>query len=340
LNQGILIIASSARMLAQAAQRIGLQPLVIDLFADLDTLAAAVGYQQVRELTISQLAPAIDNLLSRYTVTELLYGSGLEQHPDSLYYLQSRFTVLGNNADTFARVQHKSEFFALLDSLNIPHPETRFTPPKSPDNWLIKPKQGQGGIGIQRYSSDSRTNEAVYWQKYQTGSLHSVLFLADGKHINIVGFNTQWTNQEFLFSGIINHCPIPETNKTKIIAWLKELTKIFKLHGLNSLDFIYHQNQTYVLEINARIPASMQLYDEKLLLSHIQNKLNTIKQQGYTAYQIIYAKQTLHIPNNIIWQKNCVDIPRSGQVCQIGQPICGIIEQDLDAKKLLNKRHS
>jgi len=322
-------------MLAQAAQHIGLQPLVIDLFADLDTLVAAVDYQQVSDLTISQLVPAINYLLSRYAVTKLLYGSGFEQHRDSLFYLQSRFTVLGNHADTFARVQHKSEFFAVLDSLNIPHPETRFTPPKSTDGWLIKPKQGQGGVGVQHYSSDKQINETIYWQKYQTGSVHSVLFLANGENINIVGFNTQWTSQEFLFSGIINHCPIPDENKIKIITWLKQLTKIFNLCGLNSLDFIYYQHQTYILEINARIPASMQLYDASLLLSHIQNKLNTIKQQGYTAYQIIYAKQTLHIPDNILWQQGCVDIPKSGQICQIGQPICGIIERDLDIEKLL-----
>lgn len=42
----ILIIANSARMLAQSAKS-GLKPLVIDLYADLDTQEHSVAYQQI-----------------------------------------------------------------------------------------------------------------------------------------------------------------------------------------------------------------------------------------------------------------------------------------------------
>ena len=42
----ILVVASSARMLAQSARASGFKPLVIDLFADLDTQRYAEDFKQ------------------------------------------------------------------------------------------------------------------------------------------------------------------------------------------------------------------------------------------------------------------------------------------------------
>ena len=55
-----------------------------------------------------------------------------------------------------------------------------------------------------------------------------------------------------------------------ITGWLKQLVPVFALKGLNSLDFIHADDCSYVLEINPRPSASMQLYDEDLLNRHIQ----------------------------------------------------------------------
>lgn len=334
----ILIIASSARMLAQAAKISGLKPLVIDLYSDLDTQACAVAYQQIPALSPDYLASALDYFIENYAVTQIVYGSGFEQHPDSLFYLQTRLTLLGNSPETFKRLQNKIEFFAILDTLNIPHPETTFTPPQNKQDWLIKPMQGQGGVGIQRYRNTNpnpNLNPSIYWQKYQTGTHHSVLFLANGQHHQIIGFNTQWTirlndNEEFIFAGIINHTDLSEACKTQIIDYLSKLVPVYQLTGLNSLDFIQHHHQRYVLEINPRPPASMQLYDADLLRQHIQVGTTLVAQLPsppaiYTGYQIIYAKQDIQIPPDYHWQTGCADLPAAGQICRTGQPICSII---------------
>lgn len=333
----ILIIANSARMLAQAAKNSGLKPLVIDLYADLDTQACAIAYQQIPALRSDYLAPALDYFIENYAVTQLVYGSGFEQHPDSLFYLQTRLTLLGNIPEIFKRLQNKIEFFATLDALNIPHPETIFSPPQNKQNWLIKPMQSQGGVGIQRYRNTKLDlNPTVYWQKYQVGTQHSVLFLANGQHHQVIGFNTQWTarlndNEEFIFAGIINHTELSEACKARIINWLTKLVPVYQLTGLNSLDFIQHNDQSYMLEINPRPSASMQLYEADLLFKHIHAKTITLDNQIipipsiYRGYQIIYAKQDIAIPDNYIWEDGTMDIPPAGQMCQTGQPICSII---------------
>jgi methenyltetrahydromethanopterin cyclohydrolase len=249
-------------------------------------------------------------------------------------------------------LQNKANFFALLNQLNIPYPETSFIQPYATQDWLIKPNQGQGGVGIQRLQQTNLSLDSnVYWQKYQAGSPHSVLFLANGQQVQVIGFNTQWTtrlsdSEEFIFSGIINYCALAETHKTQIIDWLTKLVPAFNLIGLNSLDFIHANGNSTVLEINPRPPASMQLYDADLLRRHLmtasplkdwQSCSPPPPQSGYTGYQIIYAKQDIQIPENYIWENGTMDIPAAGVMCKTGQPICSIISHQSQAHAVLNE---
>jgi methenyltetrahydromethanopterin cyclohydrolase len=331
----LLIIANSGRLLAQAAQDAGVKSLVIDLYADCDTQRLCTDWRQVPSLAQIHLQPALDYFLDLYSVQQAIYGSGFEYHQESLLYLNTQITVLGNLPITFKKIQNKTAFFKVLDELNIPYPETTFKRPLHSDNWLIKPWQGQGGIGIKRYQTAVPTSDPVYWQKHQPGIPHSVLFLADGKNVKIIGFNRQWTTNlsekdEFLFSGIINHTELSNEQKQLITQWLTKIVPIFKLKGLNSLDFIQSGKQCWLLEINPRLSASMQLYPAGLLNQHIQASQGKLldtpsKLIGYTAYQVIYAPETVTIPAQFNWPTVCVDLPASGVTCRKGQPICSMI---------------
>ena len=332
-------------MLAQAAKNAGLKPLVIDLFADLDMQGCAVDFKQIPSLAEKHLIPALDYFIEHYAVAQVIYGSGFEFYPESLRYLTSRLLVLGNPPDTFVKLHDKPTFFSSLDKLNIPYPDVCFDAPNSAGAWLVKPLQGQGGLGIKRYYPKDRTESAVYWQKYQAGTQHSVLFLADGQNVQIIGFNTQWVvplseNQEFVFSGIINSCALLNEQKELITAWLKKLVPVFALKGLNSLDFIQADDKSLVLEINPRPSASMQLYDADLLSRHIKACLGELadycSHAGYKGYQIIYAKRDVIIPNGFKWPDGCMDLPESGSICLAGQPICSIIAHQKQVQSVMN----
>lgn len=342
----ILIIANSGRMLAQAAKNAGLKPLVIDLFADLDTQCHAEAVRQIPSLADIHLIPILNYFIEHYAVTHVIYGSGFEYYPESLRYLSSRLHVLGNTPDTFVKLHDKPAFFSKLDQLNIPHPEVSFSPPDSTGNWLVKPRQGQGGVGVQLYLPKDRVESAIYWQKYQAGTQHSVLFLADGQEAQIIGFNTQWTvslskSQEFIFSGIINSCALLSEQKERIANWLKKLVPVFALKGLNSLDFIQEGEKSIALEINPRPSASMQLYDADLLKRHMkasQGELTDCRlHSGYTGYQIVYAEQDVLIPEAFAWPDWCMDLPEFGAMCRKGQPICSIIARQKRAQSVMNE---
>lgn len=348
----ILIVANSGRMLAQAAKSAGFKPLVIDLSADLDTQGYAEDFRQVKSLAEQDLAPAVDYFIERYAVSHVIYGSGFECYPESLYYLNNRLMVLGNHPDVFAKQLAKQAFFSTLDRLTIPHPEVVFSAPDCAGDWLLKPRQGQGGVGIKRYRAGDGLDASVYWQKFQAGTPHSALFLADGERVQVIGFNSQWSvrlseTQEFVFSGVINSADLSNRHKALITEWLKQMVPAFALKGLNSLDFIYADDCSYILEINPRPSASMQLYDENLLVRHIQScvgdgltalalspETGRLKSPLQTGYQIIYAEHDLIIPERFEWPDWCMDLSEPGSFIRTGQPICSIIANQKNSRSV------
>jgi methenyltetrahydromethanopterin cyclohydrolase len=295
-------------MLAHAAWRKGLNVVVIDCFSDVDTFRYAKKVVRVESLSIENIRVALEQLIG-FEITGVIYGSGFENRVESLYFLESRFEILGNSPAIFERVQNKQEFFVALDFLDIPYPETHFTFPTKQKNWLTKPLKGHGGVGINSQKND------IYWQRFCEGKSGSVLF-SDTK---IIGFNTQWADSDFLFAGIINHSDLSNTQKNQLQIWVQKLVFYFDLRGLNSLDFIHTETEIFILEINPRPPASMQLYDTPF----------------FSAYEILYAPHTLIIPKNFNWSENCQDLPHSGVIIPKNSPICSMIVRVMQPESAL-----
>ena len=119
---------------------------------------------------------------------------------------------------------------------------------------------------------------------------------------------------------------------------------VFSLKGLNALDFIFAGDQSYVLEINPRPSASMQLYDADLLVRHIQACLGGaftgytpaagLLKSGNTGYQIIYAERELIVPDRVKWPNWCADLPQSGNMYRLGQPLCSIIARHKNSRSV------
>jgi predicted ATP-grasp superfamily ATP-dependent carboligase len=342
----VLVVASSARLLAQTARVAGFKPLVIDLFADQDAQYYAHDFKQIISLAKQHLKLGVDYFIKTYQVDKVVYGSGFEHHPESLCYLNSCLSLFGNTPEVFIDLHDKPAFFATLKHLAIPYPQVHFIKPNEFGGWLIKPMRGQGGEGIKHYLGEE-VAEGTYWQRYQTGKQYSVLFLADGLQVQVVGFNSQWTtcldgSREFMFSGIINACDLKAEQQSQVVGWLKSLVPLFKLKGLNSLDFITDGDCSWLLEINPRPPASMQLYEADLFNHHVSACLGQLtnvhhKINGYTGYQVVYAQHDIMIPDGFLWPEICLDLPETGVICRTGQPICSIMSHKMQAHLVMSE---
>lgn len=341
----LLVIANSARMLSQLLVDAGFESVALDCFADEDTQALSLDSIRLCSLALPDIQAAAESMQAKYALTHLVYGSGFENHVESLRYLETRFTVLGNPADLFVRFQDKSEFFQQLTALAIAHPETMFSPPGNADDWLLKPMIGEGGRAIACYDSDKPVDvERFYWQRYLPGAVYSVLFVADARQSRVLGFNRQSSldvaEECFLFSGVISRAHIPDRVRALLANTLNKLLSVYPLQGLGSLDFIMHNQQCYVLEINARIPASAQLYGRSVFNLHWQACLGVLAEPVSAppaGYQIIYAENPLGIPSGLQWPKWVVDRPTGGAIIGKGQPVCSIIAAGNDADQVANQ---
>ena len=163
----------------------------------------------------------------------------------------------------------------------------------------------------------------------------SALFLADGKKVQIIGFNQQWTRPgSYIFSGVMNQAALPDEQKKLVEVWVKKLVSTFSLIGLNGLDFIWNGDRCWVLEINPRPSASMILYDgyfaKGLLFEHLNACNGKLANSGYVknnikACHIFYSEIEQRIPAAIHWPEWSMDRPVAGALIRTNHPICSII---------------
>ncbi|MCD2452941.1 ATP-grasp domain-containing protein [Methylicorpusculum oleiharenae] len=342
----VLIVAHSGRMLAQAAKNAGFIPLVVDLYADQDTQALSAKVFQVTELSQQYLLPVLNMIKQEYVVDHACFGSGLEAYPESLSALSNAFNLSGNVPSVVQKIQDKAVFFSILKRLAIAFPDTVFSAPDDDADWLIKPMQGQGGLGIRHRIRQDDFHDNVYWQRYIEGVPGSVLFLANSCQSHIIGFNTQWCRRDddqhaFLFSGVINQSPLNEFQQQTVAEWLELLVSELGLTGLNSLDFMVQGDKVLVVEINPRPSASMQLYDMGGLMAAQIDPLaglmpgHSFRYDGFCAYQVVFAGQDLLVPDAVCWPVHAVDLPGPGQRIRQGSPLCSLIVRNATVEGLL-----
>jgi methenyltetrahydromethanopterin cyclohydrolase len=342
--QNILIVAKSAGMLVRYAANAGYTPLVIDCYSDVDTENLSIECVCISSLSLEDVEAAFNFLANKYTISHLVYGSGLERYINTLEFLGQKLNILGNTLHVYRSVQNKFCFFLKLNCLKIPYPDTCFQAPNTRDTWLVKPLQGEGGIAIKKFNGQIEKPDSCYWQKYIPGMSMSVLFIATETEYDIIGFNKQLSTQikdnGFVFSGVITQPEINENIIRTVTTWLDKLVFEIGLKGINSLDFIVKDEDCYTLEVNARPSASMQLYDDELLSEHIKcfyaDKLKPPSiSNTYRAYKIIYAEEKIVI-KKVKWPIWVTDIPETASIIHIGMPICSIIADGKNEQHVFN----
>lgn len=293
----------------------------------------------------------IDNLdLSQFA--GCLYGSGFEAQPELLKKLAEVIPLIGNQPETVAAVKSASEFFSALRRLSINHPEVADALPECflsdhTDGFLRKFSGGCGGMHISKASSHKAALLAnEYYQRYIAGRSVSLLFIADSREIEVVGFNDQWLSPcgkaPFRYGGAASHADLSHDVRKQLIDAAGKLTVTFGLLGLNSLDAVVRDATVYVLEVNPRLSATIDLYEEvgeNLIDRHVavcltHYGLNHAKPMNHgcfgksKAHAVVYAACDMEITASFEWPGWAVDTPEyQDSVIKLpaGAPICTVI---------------
>ncbi len=358
-DQSFVLIAVSARALAQSAARAGYRVHVIDLFADQDTRSFAQSCSVIEYtptgFCVEQLRQILHRLFQQYGQMPIIFGSGFERSPGLLDELAQLSTLLGCSAKTLNQVCDPEVFFPILSELGVPHPDTELRPDRADQHWLVKHKGAFGGAHIRRYQVGDYP-QAVYFQREIEGQAASILMLADAQQAQILGYQQIWScaampTQPYIYGGAVSSVEIREQFHSQLEDLADRLSRRFSLRGLCGIDFIIDRaGQIQILEINPRPPATLDLYrDEFDLMSlHLQAcRGQSVASTGcqpstrVTGHRIVYAARDATIPMNFVWPSWVSDIPVDGQTFSPGEPVCTIHArggESLQVKQTLLRR--
>jgi predicted ATP-grasp superfamily ATP-dependent carboligase len=337
----VLIAAVSGRALAASAARGGWSTIVLDCFADLDTRAAAnavcrVADAQALRLDGERLLAAAETLAPPQRCAGLVCGSGFEDRIDLLEQLARGRRLYGNAPATIREAKDPDVLFPLLDELGIAHPGVSRRPPADPEGWLVKRVGGAGGLHVRPALEREAAAPDTYFQRFAPGVARSVLFLADGRHARIVGFNEQLPAERapyYQFGGLLGRVRLPAPIERQVRAAVERLTVALGLVGLNGIDFLQQPDGIRVLEVNPRPTAAIDLYDRDwangLFDWHLRACEGELPAECRAprivrGQSIFFAHQPIALGRELRFPRWCSDIPTPGSTIRAGEPVCTI----------------
>ncbi|MGA0593688.1 ATP-grasp domain-containing protein [Enterovirga sp. CN4-39] len=342
MPEAVVILAQSGRALAQAARRAGLRPYVADLFGDEDTQASAEAWRPLRggfggslcRATALQAAGELAGLAGQNLVG-LILGSGFESAPTLVAELARRRPLLGADAFLVEWLKDPLRLERLLLELGIPHPPLSLEAVPRPEGWLCKRVGGSGGGHI-RPASRGAPPRGSYLQKRVMGRPVSVGFLADGSACEILGFTEQWTapsrSAPFRYGGAVIPAPLDPAVAVGMAEAVRDIVRATGLRGLTSADCLVEETGWWLLEINPRPGATLDLLDRRstpLLRRHIEACTGRFGEPESApakavAQEILYARRTIRAVPDLCWAGFVADRPRPGSRIVAGAPICTV----------------
>ena len=336
-----------------AAAAAGYQVTALDVFADADTQRVAHASYSVKydhgHFDVADFERTLDKIDLSDQIG-FVYGSGFEAVPELLEMVVERMPLIGNTPIVVRNLKRPRQFFMLLDILKIPHPEVSFKPLRfgsktSAAGWLYKQGGGSGGTHVRKALPLPGIAPEVghYFQREVPGVPISLLFVADSRQVQVIGFNRQWLSPAFAtpyrYGGAVSHADLPDEIKQQLMYAAQQLTNAVGLRGLNSLDAIMNEDQLWVLELNPRLSATFDLYQTdhcNLFELHLRacagdssdwSKMLTQLPQRAKAHHIVYAPYDLVISDDINWPEWTADLPIPGSHIAAGNPVCTILAE-------------
>ena len=322
-------------------------PLVADFFADADTEAVAHACRKLADLKGGMRWRSLELALAALAdeapspVLGVVCGAGFEDRPELLERIAARWTVLGNDAETVARVKAPEHFFGDLDRLGIAHPDTITKRPAHIADWLAKRRGGAGGSHVVPCPR-ARDDSHFYFQHRVEGPAISALFVGNGRSARVLGFSEQWTaptrRSLWRYGGAVRPADLSEAADASMTRAVGLSVTEFALKGLGSADFILGADGPLLLEINPRPGATLDIFDSQergsepapLLRLHLDAVTAGTLPRGplrfadAAASAIVHAPERLRVPAGMAWPAWTADRPKPSELIDKNRPICTV----------------
>jgi uncharacterized protein len=341
VSPAIIVVGYSARALAASAAHAGFAPLSIDVFGDDDTRGMSLASVKLEGGLSEGLAPdkvagAVEMLVGAHDPIGLVYGAGFEHQPETIAAIAQRTRVFGNGADILKRAKDPVVFARVCEMNSVRHPEVALAPPGEPELWLMKRRGGAGGSHIATAQARRSAQPDSYFQRRVTGESISALFLASEKRTEIIGLSMQWTaptpEAPFRYGGAAGPVDIDPPQAIEIARSVAVIASELDLVGLNSADFLVSTDAVWLIEINARPGATLDVFESNgttLFARHLaacEGHLTHFSASfAFKAAEIVYAPYDIVVGGGRDWPDWIVDRSPPGTRIAAGDPWCTVL---------------
>ena len=290
----VLLVGVSTRAMAESAVRAGYDVLSVDGYGDLDnpaTPALSLG----RDLGVEYSAHAAADAAIALDYDAVCYCSNLENHPHEVERLAHRGELWGNPPAVLRRARDPLLISRILSGRQHASPAVRVSAPRARPgdsepagtplgnaarasdsasglygaltrerDWLAKPRASGGGREISEWRVGDSLPRSHILQERIAGTPGSLAFVADGRTVLPFAISRQlvgdpaFSASGFRYCGsILAACPRSVIDAATESALL--LTEQLGLVGVNCIDFVVRDGVPYVIELNPRHSASMEL---------------------------------------------------------------------------------
>lgn len=323
-------------------------PLVVDAYGDCDTRDLAGGVRCLPDAVAHGFrATPLLEALAELTATAdgepvgLVLGAGFEDTPGLIETLGKTYRLLGCPAETVRHCSDPKDLFGLLAHLGIPHPETSLTPPPSGKGWLSKLAGGSGGTHIARCTATPSAMPHRYFQRAIPGEAISAMGLSSDAG-TAFAFSRQWVNpaprRPYRYGGAVGNIEIPTELEARLVDTMLALCEALKLVGLVSFDFLVHEDDALLVDVNPRPGATLDVLDDAngtLFKAHLAAVAGgdpvDVLQSGWApatvAAAYLYADHgPLTVPP-VVWPDWAKDRPAAGAVIAEHAPLATVLAE-------------
>ncbi len=334
----IIVAAYSARALASSATLAGFAPLSIDVFGDDDMRETSFASVKLdgglsAGLTLDKVAGAVEILQRAHDPIGLVYGAGFEHQPETIAAIARGIRVFGNDAETLDCAKDPLALARVCEANGIRHPQVAFAPPDEPGPWLMKKRGGAGGDHITVAEAPRRARPNSYFQRCVAGNSVSALFLAADRKVEIIGLSTQWTapapGSPFRYGGAAGSIDVDRAQGAEIARCVAAIASELDLVGLNSVDFLAEDDSLWLLEINPRPGATLDVFESNeapLFARHIAACEGQFTPapgaSAFKAAEIVYAPHDIVMRISRNWPDWALDRSPPGTRIAAGDPLC------------------
>lgn len=362
----VLIAGVSTRAAAESAARAGFHVTAIDAFADLDH------HPRVRARSVDRFSPAAAVTAARDVRCDaVVYLANFENDPSSVRRLATGRALWGNSPDVLVRARDP---VAVAEALGRNgHPALDVSVGPRPGNqaardnrrWLAKPLKSGGGHGIRPWPGHAPPPRGCFLQERVDGTPGSVVFVAAGGRAVPLGVSRQLIGEPAFGVAGYRYCgsvlaaarAAAFGDDTSVVdaacAVARTAAAEFGLVGVNGIDFVARNGIPWVVEINPRWCASMELVELAYGLSmfdlHVSAcaagtlpdfDLATARRAGVVLGKaVVFARHAVTIGNTREWLSQSQDhaharfrdIPHPGERISAGRPVCTVYATGRDA---------